>query len=155
MSQNTSVSSKVNIPLIVLWIVSIVAVVGGYLLVISSNASQADLYAAGTADYPGLFAAQSGAAIGTAIIGAGVIGFLIALALHAHFFAVKQAAASVADVIIDADDDIDEIDIVEVAPVTPTAHAASTPKATTLEAPTSAPTTDVTPDINPDGTTKN
>ena len=162
MSQNASASTKVNIPLIALWIVSIVAVVGGYLLVISSNASQADLYTAGTADYPGLFAAQSGAAIGTAIIGAGVLGFLIALALHAHFFAVKHAAvALVADVITDADDDFDEIDATEVASSSTPAHAAPAPKATTLEeAPTSTPAADAagtTPnttgtDTNPDTT---
>ena len=94
MSQNASVATKINLPLVVLWVVSIVAVVGGYLLVITSNASQADLYTAGTADYPALFASQSGASIGTTIIGAGVVGILLALALHARNAAVKATVAA-------------------------------------------------------------
>ncbi|NYJ18472.1 hypothetical protein [Glaciibacter psychrotolerans] len=140
MSQITPAATKVNLPLIALWIVSIVAVVGGYLLVTSSNSNQSAIYTAGKADYPGLFAAQSGAAIGTAIIGAGVLGFLIALAVHAHLQGVQKAAVltPIAPASVYELDDIATVDAPALS--TDSAAPATVTNAPAAEAPATNPT---------------
>lgn len=75
--------AKLNVPLILLWLASIIVAVAGYVLMTSSNANQAQLYTSQTGDYAKLFAAQSGSTIGGLLIGVGVLGVLLALAAQA------------------------------------------------------------------------
>jgi hypothetical protein len=63
----------------ILWLASLVTAVVGFILVLTSNANEAAIYVAGKADYPKLFAAQSGSTIGGYLIAAGVLGALLAL----------------------------------------------------------------------------
>lgn len=63
----------------VLWLASIVVAGGGLLLMTTSNAREAAIYTAGKADYPKLFAAQSGSTIGGLLVAVGVLGALLAL----------------------------------------------------------------------------
>jgi phosphotransferase system glucose/maltose/N-acetylglucosamine-specific IIC component len=113
MSRTTSSArAKVNVPLIVLWLASVVVAVVGYLLMTSSNSQQAALYTSGAADYPKLFAAQSGSTIGGLLIAVGVLGVLLALA--AQVIASKRVAAPVRLVVdeaeLESDDDEPYVD---------------------------------------------
>ena len=71
--------STVNIPRMALWLASIVVAVCGWFLMTTSNSNEAAIYTAGKADYPKLFAAQSGSTIGGLLIAVGVLGALLAL----------------------------------------------------------------------------
>ncbi|ROQ38712.1 hypothetical protein EDF46_2353 [Frondihabitans sp. PhB188] len=71
--------SRINLPRMILWLASLVVAVGGYLLMTISNTREAAIYTAGTADYPKLFATQSGSTIGGLLIAVGVLGALLAL----------------------------------------------------------------------------
>ncbi|RPE75138.1 MULTISPECIES: hypothetical protein [unclassified Frondihabitans] len=83
--------ARINIPRMVLWLVSLVVAAGGYLLMTQSNAKEAAVYASGTADYPKLFAAQSGSTVGGLLIAAGVIGALLALTSMSITWRAAQA----------------------------------------------------------------
>lgn len=72
--------AKLNVPLILLWLASVIVAVAGYVLMTSSNANQAQLYTSQTGDYAKLFAAQSGSTIGGLLLAVGVLGVLLALA---------------------------------------------------------------------------
>ena len=76
--------TKINYPLVGLWVGSVAAAAIGYLFMASSNTVQAEVFTSGTVDYPRLFSAQSGSTLGTTLIGVGVLGIIIALALHAR-----------------------------------------------------------------------
>ncbi|GAA4664047.1 hypothetical protein [Frondihabitans cladoniiphilus] len=120
--------SKINIPRMVLWLASLVVAVVGYFLMTTSNSKEAALYVSGKADYPKLFAAQSGSTIGGLLIAAGVIGALLALtsmAITRHMASPIAGDARAADFApADFDEaDFDEADA-EPAPVVPAAEPA-------------------------------
>jgi phosphotransferase system glucose/maltose/N-acetylglucosamine-specific IIC component len=118
-SSSSSRPSRINLPLLLLWIASIVVGVIGYFLMTSSNAKEAAVYTAGKADYPKLFADQSGSTIGGLLLAVGVLGLLLALASHAiaRAAAARSAAAvpeaadfgEVGDV-TDEDDDVEYLE---------------------------------------------
>ena len=94
MSQKSSAPlSKFNLALALLWLVDVAVTVAGYLILTSSNATQADFYTSQSADYVAYFSAQSGSNLGATLIGAGVIGFIITLAAHVVSRSIKTAAA--------------------------------------------------------------
>jgi hypothetical protein len=83
MSRNNSgVLAKINVPLALLWLAGFVVTVAGYLVLTSSNAAQAEFYSTKSQDFATYFSAQSGSTLGSVLIGAGVLGLLIALAAH-------------------------------------------------------------------------
>ncbi|MCU1442406.1 MAG: hypothetical protein JWQ59_556 [Cryobacterium sp.] len=131
MSRNSSaMPPKLNIPLIVLWLASLVVAAVGYFVLTSSNAAQAEFYNAQSVDYATYFAAQSGSGLGSTLIGVGVLGLLIALATQAY----RRPAAEV--VVADLEDDLfpDE-DAVVAAPEPATANpVAAEPAAEPSEA---------------------
>ncbi|MGO4690185.1 hypothetical protein [Glaciibacter sp. 2TAF33] len=81
-SKSSAARSNFNLPLALLWLVAVVAGVVGYVILTSSNAAQAAFYAKQSADYGTYFQAQSGSFLGSILIGAGVLGVMIALASH-------------------------------------------------------------------------
>jgi hypothetical protein len=84
MSQKSSAPlSKFNIALALLWLVDVVVTGVGYFILTTSNAAQADFYTSQSADYVSYFSSQTGSGLGATLIGAGVIGFIITLAVHA------------------------------------------------------------------------
>lgn len=83
--------AKLNLPLLALWVASVVVAVLGYVLMTSSNARQAALYTSQKGDYAQLFSAQSGSTVGGLLIAVGVLGVLLALA--AQTVARKKAVA--------------------------------------------------------------
>ncbi|WP_022883664.1 hypothetical protein [Glaciibacter superstes] len=114
MSSNASSPlAKINIPLIVLWLASVIVAVLGYLWMTSSNSGQAALYTSGAADYDKLFVAQSGSTVGGLLIAVGVLGVLLALAAQA---ASRKQAVEPEVVVFDDVDEFDDEDLIE-APV--------------------------------------
>ncbi|TFD79246.1 hypothetical protein [Cryobacterium fucosi] len=84
MSRNNSgVLAKINVPLALLWLAGLVVTAVGYLVLTSSNAIQAQFASSGSQDYATYFTAQSGSTLGSTLMGAGVLGLLLALAAHA------------------------------------------------------------------------
>ncbi|MBG6059922.1 hypothetical protein RCH16_003382 [Cryobacterium sp. MP_M5] len=93
MSRNKSdVLAKINVPLALLWLAGFVVTAVGYLVMTSSNAAQAQFASSGSQDYATYFTAQSGSTLGTTLMGAGVLGLLLALAAH-----VKTRPAEIAE----------------------------------------------------------
>ena len=94
MSQNSSRSlSKFNLILAILWLVDVVVTVAGYLILTSSNATQAEFYTSQSADYGAYFTAQSGSGLGATLIGVGILGFIVTLAAMVVSRAVTRNAA--------------------------------------------------------------
>lgn len=92
MSRNNSdVLAKINVPLALLWLAGFIVTAVGYLVMTSSNAAQAQFASSGSQDYATYFTAQSGSTLGTTLMGAGVLGLLLALAAH-----VKTRPAGIA-----------------------------------------------------------
>ena len=123
-----------NFPVILLWVASLAAAAVGYLIMTNSINAQAELYAAGSQDVHAMLTGQSGATLGTTLIGVGVLGLLLALAVHAHNFALAQAQAAL--MVDDFDEfgaDFDETEIV---------HSTSTPAEATSAKATLAETSD-------------
>ena len=81
-SKSSGAPAHFNLPLALLWLVAVVSGVAGYLILTSSNAAQAAFYAKQSTDFGTYFQAQSGSYLGSILIGAGVIGVIIALASH-------------------------------------------------------------------------
>jgi len=83
MSRNTSaVLAKFNLPLALLWLGGFIVTAAGYLVLTSSNAAQAEFYTSRSQDYATYFSAQSGSTLGSVLIGAGILGLLLALTAH-------------------------------------------------------------------------
>ena len=137
MSQKSSAPlSKFNLALALLWLVDVAVTVAGYLILTSSNATQADFYTSQSADYVAYFSAQSGSNLGATLIGAGVIGFIITLAAHVVSRSIKTAAAVATGTptdAVDAEPDFD-VDDSEFAAAEPTPAAASADDAPTAAA---------------------
>jgi len=141
MSQKSSGPlSKFNLALALLWLVDVVVTVAGYLVLTSSNATQADFYTSQSSDYVAYFTAQSGSNLGATLLGAGVIGFIITLAAHAVSWSITKNAVAVAPVTatderdFDFDDDT-HVDAEETAPVQARAAETGTVTASTTAAP--------------------
>ncbi len=118
MSRNTSaVLAKFNLPLALLWLAGFIVTAVGYLVLTSSNAAQAEFYTSGSQDYATYFSAQSGSTLGSVLIGAGVLGLLLALAAH-----VKVRPADASTLVAEAEDrfdnelDLDDEDLDAIAP---------------------------------------
>ncbi|MGY4856317.1 hypothetical protein [Cryobacterium sp. AP23] len=144
MSQKSSGPlSKFNLALALLWLVDVVVTVAGYLILTSSNATQADFYTSQSADYVAYFSAQSGSNLGATLIGAGVIGVIITLAAHVVARSIKKAAAVAAGLptdAVDAEPDFDfddtEFDTADQAAfaATPAAESTGTTKTAVVDA---------------------
>jgi len=74
--------AKINVPLALLWLGGFIVTAVGYLVLTSSNAAQAEFYTSGSQDYATYFSAQSGSTLGSVLIGAGILGLLLALTAH-------------------------------------------------------------------------
>lgn len=110
MSRNTSaVLAKFNLPLALLWLAGFIVTAVGYLVLTSSNAAQAEFYTSGSQDYATYFSAQSGSTLGSVLIGAGVLGLLLALAAH-----VKPRPAAASTPVAEAEEHFDgEFDLAD------------------------------------------
>lgn len=101
-----------NIPLIVLWVASIAVGAIGLWQLRAGNAGQADFYNTGGSDYLTFLDLQTQSTIGGMMLIAGIVGVLIALAVHARNRAAaivaREAAATVTAV--DEFDELDEFD---------------------------------------------
>jgi hypothetical protein len=131
-SKSSAARSNFNLPLALLWLVAVVAGVVGYVILTSSNAAQAAFYAKQSADYGTYFQAQSGSFLGSFLIGAGVIGVLIALASHVRLRATAPVFAEPEF----SDDDLflDETDQADVETASTDAPAANLAPTTTTTA---------------------
>lgn len=112
MSRNNSdVLARINMPLALLWLAGFVVTAVGYLVMTSSNAAQAQFAGSGSQDYATYFTAQSGSTLGTTLMGAGVLGLLLALAAHVKTRPAGIAEAGVADAEPAEDSFDDELDL--------------------------------------------
>lgn len=133
-----------NIPLIVLWVVSIAVGAIGLWQLRAGNAGQADFYNTGGSDYLTFLDLQTQSTIGGMLIIAGVVGVLVALAVHARNRAAaivaREAAATVTavDEFDDLDDDYADADAADDADRDETARADATTGATTEAAETTS-----------------
>ncbi|WP_168197031.1 hypothetical protein [Agromyces laixinhei] len=93
---NTTASSKVNVPLILLWVAAVALIGGGYWLLSTSTATQVALYAEGAQDVEGLLTAQSTTTIAGLLIAAGALGAVIALAVHARSHVARAGSTDAA-----------------------------------------------------------
>ena len=126
-----------NLPLLGLWIAAAGVAVLGYWMLQRGTAGQAEFYTAGGTDPAELLSQQSLTTTGGLLLVAGVLGLLLALAVHARarsaaILAERTAAdaatlAPVAsdDVDDDIDDEQDEQDDLEAADAEETAAAAA------------------------------
>ena len=73
-----------NIPLIVLWVASIAVGAIGYWQLRTGNAGQADFYNNGGSDYLTYLDLQTQSTVGGMLLIAGIVGVLVALAVHAR-----------------------------------------------------------------------
>lgn len=141
MSQKSSGPlSKFNLALALLWLVDVVVTVAGYLVLTSSNATQAEFYTSQSSDYVAYFTAQSGSNLGATLLGAGVIGFIITLAAHAVSWSIAKNAVVAAPVNATDEpdfgfDDDTDFDAEETAPVQARAAETGTVTAATGTAP--------------------
>ncbi|POH67776.1 MULTISPECIES: hypothetical protein [Cryobacterium] len=143
MSQNSSRPlSKFNLVLALLWLVDVVVTAAGYLILTSSNATQAEFYTSQSSDYVAYFSAQSGSGLGATLIGTGILGFIITLAAMVVSRSIaKNAVVAPAAIDEEPDFDFDETDF-DSASDTDEKTAVTTPAAA---APTVvAPTADTT-----------
>lgn len=133
-----------NIPLIVLWVASIAVGAIGLWQLRAGNAGQADFYNTGGSDYLTFLDLQTQSTIGGMLLVAGIVGVLIALAVHARNRAAaivaREAAATVTAV--DELDELDEFDDddtdVAAAPAREVSAAAEVPAAVEVPATDSA-----------------
>ncbi|TFC91338.1 MULTISPECIES: hypothetical protein [Cryobacterium] len=102
-NKTAGILTRLNLALVVLWLASVIVTLVGWLVLSSSNAAQADFYTSASQNYAGYFAAQSGSTLGSILIGAGVLGMILALASQVR---VRGAVvASVENVVVDAVED--------------------------------------------------
>ncbi|MFB6611233.1 hypothetical protein ACFCVO_12995 [Agromyces sp. NPDC056379] len=89
-------ASKVNVPLILLWVAAVALIGGGYWLLNSSTASQVEFYTSGSQDVAGLLGAQSNTTIAGLLLAVGALSVVIALAVHALGWSARAASAQAA-----------------------------------------------------------
>ena len=129
-----------NIPLIVLWVASIAVGAIGYWQLRTGNAGQADFYNNGGSDYLTYLDLQTQSTVGGMLLIAGIVGVLVALAVHArnrHAAVIARealaAAAPVGFVEFDEFDEIDDADAAADVPARDEAAAAAVPAAASAE----------------------
>lgn len=83
-----------NFPLILLWAASLAVAATGWIVMSQSLNTQAELYAANSQDVHAALASQAATGLGTTLIGVGILGLLVALAVHAHNFVLVRAQAA-------------------------------------------------------------
>ena len=156
MSQNSSRPlSKFNLVLALLWLVDVVVTAAGYLILTSSNATQAEFYTSQSADYVAYFSAQSGSGLGATLIGTGLLGFIVTLAAMVVSRSIARNAALAAPVAAAHDepdfgfDDDTDFDADEKAAVQAPATVAPTAAAPTAKSPTVERTTGDEPTDEP------
>lgn len=132
MSRTSSTARSTNFPLILLWAASIAVIVIGYLVMTMAIATQTDLYGSGSQDVQALLNGQAGVTLGTTLVGVGVLGILIALAVHARNASANRVHVADNGFDDDLDDDLDE------STDRPAAHAAASHVAAEPAAPTTA-----------------
>lgn len=85
-----------NLPLILLWVASLAVAAIGYFVMMTGINTQVDYYGAASSQEPrDALTGQSIATLGGLLIGVGVLGLLIALAVHAHVFALARAQEAI------------------------------------------------------------
>ncbi len=102
-----------NIPLLVLWAVTVGVLAVGLWMLLAGNAAQAEFYTSGGDDYLEYLNLQTQSTIGGFLLVAGVIGVLLALATHARNRAGVLLAAGTAssdDASLEASDALDDED---------------------------------------------
>lgn len=164
MSQTSAPTRAINFPVILLWVASLAVAAIGYLLVTTGINAQVDFYGPTSSQEPrDLLSGQSNAAIGATLIGVGVLGLLLAIAVHANAFVIARAQAALTfDDFSDFEDDVEVVHttstpgavvveeevivIADAAPEAPTeAPAAAEAPKTTTKAKKAAPAADETP----------
>ena len=103
-NKTAGILTKLNLPLAALWLAVILVTLVGWLVLSSSNATQAEFYTSESQDYAGYFAAQSGSTLGSVLIGAGVLGMMLAIASQVR---VRPAVRAVAVGEAHGEDDVD------------------------------------------------
>ena len=93
MSNATTRRPSLNIPLIVLWVVSLGIGLFGLFFLLTGNTAQADFYNTGGSDYLQYLSLQTQSTIGGMLLTAGVVGVFIALATHARNWSAAKVAA--------------------------------------------------------------
>jgi hypothetical protein len=127
-----------NIPLIVLWVASIAVGAIGYWQLRAGNAGQADFYNNGGSDYLTYLDLQTQSTIGGMLLIAGIVGVLVALAVHARnrhaSLVAREALAAAAPVgFVEVDEyELDDVDDADAATDVPARdEAAAVPTAST------------------------
>ncbi len=116
-NKTAGIRTKLNLPLVALWLAGVIVTVLGWLVLSSSNTAQADFYTSASQDYAAYFTAQSGSTLGSVLIGAGVLGMILALASQVRVRGAVVATV-VDDVVVDDNEDFeDELEMTAV-PVT-------------------------------------
>lgn len=111
MPNATSRRFALNIPLIVLWVVSIGVAVIGFWQLRAGNAGQADFYNTGGSDYLTYLDLQTQSTIGGLLLTAGIVGVFVTLAVHARNRAAAVVARDAAESALIAEfDEVDERD---------------------------------------------
>ncbi len=88
----------INFTLILLWVASLAVAAAGWIVMTRSIDSQAELYIAKSQDVHAALASQATTGLGTTLIGVGVLGLLVALAVHALKFVRSEShTASIFD----------------------------------------------------------
>ncbi|MGW9185524.1 hypothetical protein [Agromyces sp. NPDC055661] len=135
-----------NIPLIVLWVASIAVGAIGYWQLRTGNAGQADFYNNGGSDYLTYLDLQTQSTVGGMLLIAGIVGVLVALAVHArnrHASVVaREALAAAAPVgFVEVDEyEIDDLDDADAATDVPARdEAATVPAAASAETASDVP----------------
>ena len=106
-NKTAGILTKLNLPLAALWLAGVIVTVAGWLVLSASNATQAEFFTSASQDYAGYFAAQSGSMLGSVLIGAGVVGMLLAIASQVR---VRSAVAAVAVVAVE-DETVEEVSV--------------------------------------------
>lgn len=123
MSQTSAPTRAINFPIILLWVASLAVAAIGYLIVTTALNAQVDFYGPTSSQDPrDLLTGQSNAAIGATLIGVGVLGLLLAIAVHANAFVIGRAQAALT--FDDFEDFEDDVEVV---------HTTSTPNAVVIE----------------------
>lgn len=104
-----------------LWAVSLFITVGGYLIMSSSDSSQAAFYTDGGDNYADFFPAQSGSTLGGILIAVGLLGVLFSLSVqvitrtrqHVEFPVIETSDDYYADSLEEEDDDDENEDSID------------------------------------------
>ncbi|MWB96945.1 hypothetical protein [Agromyces seonyuensis] len=129
MSDTTAPARRsINFALLGLWVVSAGLIGGGFWFLSSSNAAFADFMTNGGTDYLEYVSLQSNSTLGGFLVLAGIVGVLVALAVHARNHSAAALAAPAAVVGPELEDDLDdEFETTETPADEATAAPAETP----------------------------